>query len=182
MGQAIHFSRVAIGVTVQVPEELVEANIGYFPSVLGDHLAEQVLTHVEDNGVGYYPALDYFRDHTGALDPALLALTDEVAAFCITYARREFRRRLSRVFSSVQVQQAQCMAFNLPPVRPSHKDAVERLARHYSPNAVKLELVLSSIEKQSFEREEAMASLKLTRWARGPFREFRILGTRRLAD
>jgi hypothetical protein len=103
---------IASSLTVTVPEEVVEAQLGYLPWVLGENLAGQVDTYVMEERLGYYPALDYFRDRPEAVDQALLQLIDEVATFCASYARRELRRRLSRVFSNVQIEQLEKMAMD----------------------------------------------------------------------
>jgi hypothetical protein len=182
MGAQLRIVRVAIGAVVRVPEEVVEHNVGYVPAVLGANLAEQVQAYVRRGGVGYFPALDYFRARPEAVDPALLGLTDEVASFCVNFTSREFRRRLSRAFSNVQVQQAQATAYTLPKVRRQERNASAALSRHYSPNGVKVELVLSSIEKQPVERVEKLAARKVAGWTRAAFDDFELLPARRLGD
>lgn len=169
-----------MGARVSVPEELVENNVGYLPSILGKGLSVQIDDYVRRERLSYYPALDYFRDRPDAVDPALLALVDEVAAFCIRYATREFRRRLARAFSNVQVQQSQSTAYTLPRVLRRANDAERALARHFAPNQVKLELILSSVEREIFEGFEKLAARKVTGWAKAPFASFELFPARRL--
>jgi hypothetical protein len=180
----LHISRVVVTVETCVADALVEQNMGYLPWVLGENLAEQVLQYVEREGTGYFPAMDFFRTQPDAVDPALLGLIDEVARFCGDYARRELRRRLSRAFSNIGVGQEQCVAYGMPRVRPSQPNARERLARHYSPNVVKLELVLSNIEKQARPNPDpaGTAVQKVLNWARTPFESLEVVGSRALSD
>ena len=182
MPPRIEVVTVAASLTVTVPETVVEQNVGYLPWVLGENLAGQVDAWVMEQGMGYYPALDFFRDHPEAVDQPLLLLIDEIAAFCANYARRELRRRLSRVFSSVQIEQAQCTAYTMPRVRPSRSGAPAGLAEHYTPNTLKMELMLSSIQKTSFEGLEEMTLNKLMRWGRDPFDAFQVNGSQLLSN
>jgi hypothetical protein len=54
------------------------------------------------------------------------------------------------------------------------------LAQHYAPDTLKMELLLSSIQKARFEGEERMALDKLSRLAREPFDLFELHGATRL--
>jgi hypothetical protein len=54
------------------------------------------------------------------------------------------------------------------------------LAKHYCPDTLKVELLLSSIQKGHFEGEERMAMDKLSRFAREPFSHFQLNGAKRL--
>jgi len=175
-----HMSRVAIGLTATVPDEIIEANIGYLPWVLGDSLAAQVQPHVAAAHLGYFPALAYFREEGRGVDPALLALIDEVAQFSVDYARRELRRRLSRVFSGIQIDQAQCLAYTLPRARPGQPFAAAELGKHYAPAKVKLELVLSTLERTPVSEPERLAVSKVEHWAREPFACLEILAAHTL--
>jgi hypothetical protein len=177
---AIEVVTIAASLTVSVPEELVEREVGYLPWVLGENLAGQVDTYVMEEHLGYYPALDYFRDTPLAVDPSLLLLIDEVAIYCASFARRELRRRLSRLFSNLQIEQVQCTAYTLPRMRPSRSNGPMELAEHYSPNTLKMALLLSSIQRGHFEGEERMALEKISRFAREPFSRFQLNGAQRL--
>ncbi len=177
---SIEVVTIASSLTVSVPEEVVEAQVGYLPWVLGENLAGQVDTYVMEERMGYYPALDYFRDQPEAVDPALLSLIDEVANFCASYVWRELRRRLARVFSSAQIEQLQCTAYTMPRMRPNRSNGPMELAQHYAPDTLKVELLLSSIQKERFAGEEKMAMDKLSRFAREPFAQFQLNGAKHL--
>jgi len=180
MSARIEVLTVAASLTVSVPEGVVEQGVGYLPWVLGENLAGQVDAFVMEQGLGYYPALDYFRDHPEGVDPALLILIDEIANFCADYARQELRRRLTRVFSSVKIEQAQCTAYTMPRVRPSRSGAPADLAAHYTPATLKMELLLSSIQKGGFDGLEQISLDKLVRWGREPFESFQVNGSQLL--
>jgi hypothetical protein len=171
---------IAASLTVSVPEEVVERELGNLPWVLGDNLAGHVDTYVMEEHLGYYPALDYFREYPEVVDPALLVLIDEVASFCANFVRRELRSRLEPVFSSVQIERMQCTAYTMPRMRPNRSNGPMDLARHYSPGTVKIELLLSSIQKGHFDGEEHMVMDKLSRLAREPFSSFQIHSTQRM--
>ncbi|MFA5529552.1 MAG: hypothetical protein WDA11_02680 [Thiohalomonadaceae bacterium] len=180
MGQPLQITRVALGLTVTVPEDLIELNMGYLPWVLGDSLASQVSAAVNKCRLGYFPALDYFRRESGGVDPALITLIDEVAQFSVDFTRRELRRRLSRVFSNVQIEQAQCLAYTLPRVRRNQPQALAELGHHFSPDKVRLDLVLSTIQKVATEEPVSLTLRKVTHWGREPFACFEVNGTRLL--
>ncbi len=174
----LQIAKVVVGVVVSVPDETVEHNVGYLPWVIGENLAAQVNSYVLEHHLGYYPALDFFRGRNETVDPALLELTDQIALFCTSLARREFRRRLSRSFSAVEVQRVQCIAFTMPRVRPSQSLPPRELARHYAPHRVKLELVVSSIQKDSTGDVRRHSMEKVARWAKEPFERLEVVNAR----
>ena len=171
---------VASSLTVSVPEELIEQQTGYLPWVLGENLAAHVDTYVMEEHLGYYPALDFFRDYPVVASPSLLAFIDEVAAFCVNFARGELSSRLEHVFSSMQIEQLQCTAYTMPRVRPNRSNGPMDLAQHYAPDTVRVELLLSSIHKGHFEGEERMVMDKISRFAREPFSRFQINSAQRI--
>lgn len=179
MGVRLQVLRFAVVLTANVPDGVVEANTGYVPWVLGENLGGQVDAWVMEQGLGYYPAMDFFRDRPAAVDPALLLLIDEVSTWCTAYAEREIRRRLSRAFSNVQVTQVRATAFGLPHVRPSRDGAPAALASHYAPNRLKAELLLGSIQKGEAD-VEPLIRRQLNQWLRGPFEQLEIGSLRQL--
>lgn len=123
-----------------LPEELIEENIGFFPWVLGENMAGMVDSYINENGLGYYPAMDFFRDKEDVVDPSLLLLIDELAYFAVLYSKRSLHHRLLQLFSAVSIERAICTAYSMPPVRPSRANAPGELARFYSPKRVRIEL------------------------------------------
>lgn len=112
---------------------------------LGDNLAEQVQAAARDQ-LGYFPALDYFADH-GGVDMRLLDDARRLASAACDYALDTVPARLWGLFSSVKLVHIQALAFTLPRVAPQRADARVALAAHYSPNAVRLDIVLGAIQK-----------------------------------
>ena len=178
MSGPVLIQRVEVGLLVSIPETVVEANLGYLPWLLGENLAGMVDGYVMEQGLGYFPALDFFRNHPEVVDPNLLLLIDEVARYCVEYTQGELRRRLTHAFSHVQVEHPQCTAFSMPRVRPSQPQSPQALAEHYSPNRVKLVLILSSIQRRPIEAIDELALHKVSRNARGAFDDFKLLQAR----
>jgi hypothetical protein len=166
---------------LDIEEAVIEQQLGYLPWVLGENLAGQVDAWVMEQGLGYYPALDYFRALPEAVDPALIELIDQVALFCADLSRRELTRSLQRAFSRVQVGHQQCMAYTMPRARPSRGGAPEALARHYAPNTLKLQIQLSTVQRSEFDGAEQLALDKLRRWGSPGFSRFEILASRTLS-
>ena len=156
--------RLELSALVTVPDEVIEFNVGYLPEVLGDNLADQAGAFAELQGMGYYPALDYFRDRPDVVDPALLNLTDEVAGFCTRFAEQAFRRRLVRAFASVTVLDSRCTCYGMPRVRPTRRDALAQLAEHYSPRSVRLQLVVSAVGRNAEELTPEQAGQAIDHW------------------
>jgi len=150
------------------------------PWVLGDNLAGMVDAYVMEQRLGYYPALDFFRDLPQAVDPALLTLIDEIAIFSADYARRELRHRLARAFDGVKVEQVYCTAYTMPRQRPNHSGAPEGLALHFSPDTLKVELILDMFHEDAVESMETVTMNRLSQWAREPFARFHVNGAQRL--
>ncbi len=174
MGTPLEILRYRATLTVTIPESVVEANVGYLPWVLGENLAGQVDAWVMEQRLGYYPALDYFRERAAIVDPALLLLVDEVARYCVTLAEREIRRRLSRAFSRVQVEQVRSTAFAMPHVRPARSGAPADLARHYAPNRIRAELTVSSIRKGEYEGADRLVRQQIARWLKDAFEQVEL--------
>jgi hypothetical protein len=81
------------------------------------------------------------------------------------------------------VERATTLAFSLLRVSPAQPDALEKLALHYFPNAVRLELVLSTLDKQHrLEATEEFSSNKVVRNLRDVFESVSVSATRRLSS
>jgi hypothetical protein len=167
----VYIDRARVGVTLKVPEEALSRHLPSSPTRVGHELATAVDTYVREHSMGYYPALEFFRDIDG-IDKDLLESAEQIAWLMSKLAREEVQVRLRPIFSKVQFQSIQTLAFTMPPVRPNQKDAVEKLAQFYTPNTVKLELVLSMIRKDSDTAErkvETYARKMIYRWLRDSF-------------
>lgn len=164
----IRVARVVLSLRVQVPEEALAQHLAASPVVVGEELARQVHGYAAANGLGYYPALDLFR-RQGGIDPELLDAARDIAWFAGEWASSEIKRRLRGTFSSVAVGGLQARAFTLPRVRPSQAQAAARLAEHFTPDSLQLEVRVTYLHKGSdgagFARlatQQVLRSLKRT--------------------
>ncbi len=176
---ALHVARFAIGLTVRVPHEALERHSASSPAAVGEALAEAVHAAVREQGLGYYPALDYFRE-AGGVDPELIAAADALAWLAATLVRNEVRTKLRPVFSTVNIQGLQAQAFALPPVRPSQPNALARLAAHYTPDTLKLDLRTSLIQRRPpAEGIERLAAHMACKWLKASFESIEVTSARR---
>jgi hypothetical protein len=75
------------------------------------------------------------------------------------------------------------LAFSLPKVRPNKTDAVEQLSKHYTPDTVKMELVLTMMRRDSEaddDRAEPYARKMMFRWLESAFELVTITSSRAL--
>jgi len=173
---------VALTIQVVMAPERLEAQLNTAERSLGRTLAERVDAIVRSEKLGYYPALDFFEDHPD-MDPELIGMVKTLAAQIRKRVKREVQTHLWPVFSSVQIERATTLAFTLPRIKPAQPDALARLALHYFPNAVRLELVLTTLDKQHrLEEAEKFSSSKVVRNLRDAFESVSVTATRRLTE
>lgn len=170
--------RVLLGIRLTIAPALLSERLGEEAAALGERLAKAVHDATRSEKLGYYPALDYFYQRPG-IDAELLLLANRTAAFVQDYVIQTVREHLAPVFSTVRVQRLQLAAATLPNVRMSQPDALEALARHYQPNAIKIELILTSLHKGPPPPGiEKVAAQKLKWWLRSPFGSIEITDAR----
>lgn len=172
---------VALTIQVVLAPERLEALLSAGERNLGRTLAERVEAIVRAQRLGYYPALDYFENHP-EMDPKLIDMVKTLAAQVRKRVKREVQTHLWPVFSSVRIERATTLAFTLPRMTPAQPDALARLAQHYFPNAVRLELVLSTLDKQHrLEEAEKSSSNKVVCNLHDAFESVSVSATRRLS-
>ena len=172
---------VALTIQVVMAPERLEALLNTAERNLGRTLAERVDQIVRAERLGHYPALGFFEGHPG-MDPELIGTAKALAAQIRKRVKREVQMHLWPVFSGVQIERATTLAFTLPRMTPAQPDALTRLAQHYFPNAVRLELVLSMLDKQRhLEEAEKFSSHKVMRNLRDVFDSVRVTATRRMS-
>lgn len=167
---SLHLNKAVLTLLVQLPEHIFIRHLPASPQVVGEALAEQVGRYVQTEHLGYYPALDYFKEHTGAVDLDLLDAADHIAWFTCNQARGEIERKLRPVFASLSLLSIQSQAFTMPAVRPHQPNAQQELIRHYTPDSAKIVLQANSFQKSA--QEEAMAkwaSHLAYRWLKDSF-------------
>ena len=75
----------------------------------------------------------------------------------------------------------QCTAYNLPNIRQNEHNALDCLARHYTPNTIKLDLVLNIIQnREPKEGLDRFAKQLVYRWLREDFESIEISAARQL--
>ena len=143
---------------------------------VGRELAEVIDRYCRDHELGYYPALEFFRQVTD-FDQALIDDVEQIAWAASKLAREQIQSRLRPVFSTVKFQSIRTEAFGLPPIRRGRSNSLERLAEHYTPNRIKVELLVSSLRKEGDDRGEAMegyARKMIYRWLSDIFEEVEV--------
>ena len=141
-------------------QEFGELALGMGPSLSG-----QVNRYARENKLGYYPALDFFKQNQG-VDQELLDTAEHISWLVCEWAQRQIRLRLREPFSNVQFDQVQSVAYSMPRVRPSAAGAEELLAEHFTPDSVRLTVITSSIERSNINLQgyEKLAVHKFRRW------------------
>jgi len=171
---------VALTLQVTLAPERLESLLSLAEKNLGRTLAERVDKIVRAEKLGYYPALDYLEYHPD-MEPEFIGTVKSLAAQIRKRVKREVQTHLWPVFSSVQIERATTLAFTLPRVTPAQSDALVRLAQHYFPNTVRLELVLSTLDKQHrLEEAEVFSVNKVVHNLRDVFESVNVTATRRL--
>ena len=171
----IHIIRVAVTVSLKVPETVLEQRLVASPAVVGEELARQVQAYVRREHMGYYPPLDFFKDREGAIEAELMDTVQGIAWFVSNLVRSEVLHRLRAAFSNVVVEDVRLQAFTMPTARPTQPNALHELARHYTPDVARLSLLVSSIERRpDVEGVDRLAAHKVQRWLERDFQQVEV--------
>jgi len=177
--RGLGIAQVALRVQVELAAERLHAVLSEADLRIGHDIAVLVDGIVRDENLGYYPAIDYFADHP-TMDSGLMARLKDVAAQIRKRVKREVQTHLWPVFSSLQIEQAESLAFTLPRISLSESNAVEKLAAHLFPNRVRLDLILATLDKHArLEEAEAITSTKVVRNLRDVFVSVDVSAVRR---
>lgn len=170
---------VALTVQVTVVPERLDALLTEADKHIGQELAKRMHAAVQAQQLGYYPAPDYFAGQA-EVDPWLDELK-RLAAQIRKRVKRDVQLRLWPVFSSVRIERVTTLAFNLPRVSLAAAQAQDQLAAHLFPGTVRLELVLSTFDKQRrLENVETFTEQKVVRNLRDTFAEITVSAARRV--
>jgi len=178
----MRFDKVLVTIDVQLKPDVLQQYLPCSANVIGKALADIADQYQQDNKTGYYPAIDFFKSLDG-VDPDLITSAEQVAWLVSKLARETIQRRLRPIFSSVSFQSIQTLAFSMPRVRPNQKDAIEQLAQHYTPDSVKIELVLTMIRRDSDAddgRAEPYARKMMFRWLESEFESIKVTNSKAL--
>lgn len=174
--------QVALRVQVEIAADRLSAILSGADHRIGLDLAANVDRIVREEGLGYYPAIEYFVGHAG-MDAARVDHLKDVAARIRKRVKREVQTHLWPVFSGLQIEQAESLAFTLPRIPFSANDALDRLAVHLFPNRVRLDLILSTLDKHArLEEAESITSTKVMRNLRDVFASVEVSAVRRSED
>jgi len=167
----MRFDKIRVIVDVQLKAEDLQQHLPCSANIIGQTLAGIAVEYEKENKTGYYPAIEFFKTLDN-VDPDLIISAEQVSWLVSKLARETIQSKLRPVFSSVQFQSIQTLAFSLPKVRPNQPDALEHLAKHYTPDSVKVELVLTMMRRDSEaedDRAEPYARKMMFRWLESEF-------------
>ncbi len=172
----MRFDKVRVIIDVQLKAESLQQYLPCSASIIGLTLAQIADEYTKKNKTGYYPAIDFFKtlDH---VDPDLITSAEQVSWLVAKLARETIQKQLRPIFSSVQFQSIQTIAFALPKVRPNQPDAIEKLAQHYTPDSVKAELIVTMMRRDSEAedgRAEPYARKMMFRWLASAFESIAV--------
>ena len=171
---SLHFTRIALTLVVQVPEESLERHLAASPSVVGTELANQILEYERQHHLAYFPAIDYFIQNDG-VERELLEALQSISWVVTNMVRNELRIKLRSVFSSIKFESIQTTAYTLPSARPHDANVLDKLVRHYSATTVKVSIIATLIQKfQNPSAAEKMATSMCYRWLRPHFSHIEV--------
>ncbi len=148
-------TRIHVSLQVKLPGAELEKHLSASAEVVGELLTEQMLENVKQQGLGYFPAIDFFQQQ-GLMDEDLIDAAETIGWFAAKLAREEVKRHLRPFFSTLEFQSVKCNAFGMPAVRPNQLDAWPALVKHYTPNQVKIDLIASVLKKH--DQSEGMVN------------------------
>ncbi|RKZ55654.1 MAG: hypothetical protein DRQ44_17550 [Gammaproteobacteria bacterium] len=178
----MRFDKVLIIIDAQLKAETLQQYLPCSANIIGRTLADIADEYEKKNKTGYYPAIDFFKT-LDAVDPDLITSAEQVSWLVSKLAREIVQSKLRPIFSSVTLQSIQTLAFSLPKVRPNKSDAVEQLSKHYTPDTVKMELVLTMMRRDrevDDDRAEPYARKMMFRWLESAFELVTITSSRAL--
>jgi len=173
-------AHVALTVQVAVVPEKLDALLRESDKTLGMRIARMVHAWVREQTLGYYPALEFLVDQ-GVVPAEDFETLRTLSATIRKRIKRDVQSQLWPIFSSVHIERTQTLAFLLPRLSPSRPGALEELAAHYFPNVVRLELLLSSLDKsQRLEDVTSHTETKVMRHLLDHFATVSVSATRRV--
>ena len=178
----MRFDKVLVTVNVQLRAQKLRQQLPCSADIIGKTLAAIAIEYERENKTAYFPAIDFFKTLDN-VDPDLIESAEQVAWLVSKLARETIQKQLRPIFSSVQFQSIQTLAFAMPKVRPNKVDANEQLAKHYTPDTVKVELVLTMIRRDSEaedSRAEPYARKMMFRWLESEFESLEVTNSKGL--
>jgi hypothetical protein len=178
----MRFDKVLVTIDIQLKPDDLQPYLPCSADIIGKTLADIAEEYARENRTGYYPAIDFFKTLDN-VDPDLIASAEQVAWLVSKLAREIIQSKLRPIFSSVHFQSIQTLAFSMPRVRPGQADAKQLLAKHYTPDKVKVELVLTMMRRDSEvqdNRAEPYARKMMFRWLESAFASIEVTSSKAL--
>ena len=178
----MRFDKVLVTIDVQLKEKDLHPYLPCSAQIIGRTLADIADEYARENKTGYFPAIDFFKTRDD-VDPELIASAEQVAWLVSKLARETIQSKLRPIFSSVHFQSIQTLAFSMPKIRPGQPDAKQLLAAHYTPDKVKVELVLTMMRRDSEaqdNRAEPYARKMMFRWLEPAFESIEVKSSKAL--
>jgi len=175
---ALSFTSIALSLVVKVPAASLQ-NIAASPDVVSHErvsheLVTQVLAYEQQQKLGYYPALDYFIAND-AIEPELVAALQNISWAVTSMVRNEIKLRLRPAFSNIKFETIQTFAYTMPNVRGNEANKAEILLEHYDVSRVKVNLIVSLIQKVADKKAaQSFAKNLAYRWLKASFDELTI--------
>lgn len=177
---SLTFSTVSAGLVIKVPHATLEQHMVASPAVIGQQLAQQIALYAQQHDLGYYPAFDYFVG-LDELDPDLINATQSMTWLVTNLVRSEIEKRLRGVFSRLQFESIQTLAYTMPAVRPGQNNVLLRLAEHFTPDQVKLTLLVTTIRhRDTADNAVNYAKHLIYKWLEEPFEKIEFTHLRYL--
>lgn len=174
----LHITKVSMTLDLKVPANDIEKHLPASPYVVGEQIAEQVMDYVNKNKIGYFPALDYFRERDEVLDKDLINAADNITWLVSNMVREEITRKLRGVFSNVKIESIHAHAFTMPSIRRNSNNIEHKLASHYTPDHFKVALTLSSIRNHDDSETADLTAKKMVhKWLKDEFTSFNVTST-----
>ena len=176
----MRFDKILVSINVQLKPADLQQYLPCSANIIGQTLAQIAQEYEQENKTGYYPAIDFFKTQDN-VDPDLIASAEQVSWLVSKLARETIQEKLKPIFSSVQFQSIQTLAFSMPKVRPNKTDAIVQLAKHYTPDTVKIELLLTMMRRESEAqdgRAEPYARKMMFRWLEAEFESIEVTNSK----
>ena len=175
----MNVTNVAISVLLEVKPEDLDSHSAAASEIVGREMARAVASYARQNKLGYYPPLEYFQQQPGSVDADLLEAVDNLSWLASRLVREEVRRQLRPIFASLRIDALQNQVFTMPKVRPGSPSALEKLAEHFTPNRVRLQLTAKIINRDGPEKDfKRYASHLVHRWLKEHFLSVDVLSCR----
>ncbi len=176
----MRFEKVLVTINVRLKPDVLQQYLPCSVSIIGSTLAQIADEYEKENKTGYYPAIDFFKT-LNTVDPDLITSAEQVAWLVSKLARETIQSKLRPIFSSVHFQSIQTLAFLMPKVRPNKAETHVFLAEHYTPDTVKIELVLTMMRRDSDAEDgqaEPYARKMMFRWLEAEFESVEITSSK----